>query len=316
MIISRRATIGAGAAAVLAAAASARAASRLFGPGGLPLGINVYMAAASWRSDPEATLRELAGIGFREFETDLSSFTPARIRAARLAAGMSCASVSVLPKPLRGGVSLETDAGALADAVHTVGADYLVCTLFPLPAGVEMRPQTGESVEQMLARVAGSLNADHWRRTADLLNAKGEALRRAGVKFAYHNHNPEFAPLGETNGLAILLEHTDPRAVAFEMDAGWVVAAGHDPVEILRAYPGRVRLMHVKDLAPSHRTNTVFKADTTEVGSGMIDWARVLTTAVAAGVRHFSVEQEPPYSRMPPMEAARKSFAYLSALQL
>ena len=106
MIMSRRTAMGAGGAAALAAATSARAAKRLFGPGGLPLGINVYMVEANWRSDPEATLRALATIGFREFETDLSSFTPARIRAARIAAGLACASVSVLPKPLRGGPSL------------------------------------------------------------------------------------------------------------------------------------------------------------------------------------------------------------------
>ena len=174
----------------------------------------------------------------------------------------------------------------------------------------------GEGVEQMLARIARSLTADHWKRSADLFNTKGEALRREGVKFAYHNHNPELAPQGETNGLAILLEHTDPKAVAFEMDAGWVVAAGHDPVEILRAYPQRFRLMHVKDIAPTHQVNTVIKADTTEVGSGIIDWKRVLSAAVASGVKHFSIEQEPPYPRMPPMESARKGFEYLSKLEV
>ena len=149
-----------------------------------------------------------------------------------------------------------------------------------------------------------------------MLNAKGEVLRREGVKLAYHNHNPEFAPFGETNGLAILLEHTDPKAVAFEMDAGWVVAAGRDPVEILRAYPQRFRLMHVKDIAPTHKVNTVIKADTTEVGTGIIDWKRVLTAAVASGVKHFSIEQEPPYSRMPPIEAARLGYERLSKLEI
>lgn len=298
-----------------ALARPARAARRLFGPGGLPIGINLYMVAQSYRSDPEGVLQALAQIGFREFETDLSVHPPERIRAARLRAGLACASVSVLPQPLRGGPSLETEPGVLAQAVRMAGADYLVCTLFPLPAGVEMRPMAGEGVEQMLARIARSLTADHWKRAADLFNAKGEALRREGVRLAYHNHNPEFAPLGETNGLAILLEHTDPRAVSFEMDAGWVVAAGHDPVEILRAYPQRFRLMHVKDIAPTHQVNTVLKADTTEVGSGVIDWKRVLPAAAASGVKHFSIEQEPPYSRMPPIEAARKGYEFLSRLE-
>jgi sugar phosphate isomerase/epimerase len=315
MGITRRTALAAAMGA--AAAGPALAARRLFGPGGRPLGINVYMVAAAWAADPDKTLQSLAQIGYREFECDLSKYAPERIRAAAAGAGMACASVSVLPKPLRGGtLSLESEAGDLAKAVHAAGADYLVCTLFPLPAGVELRPQPGEQVDQMMARIARGLSSDHWRRAADLFNAKGEALRREGVKFAYHNHNPEFAPLGETDGLAILLEHTDPKAVAFEMDAGWVVAAGRDPVTLLRAYPGRFRLMHVKDIAPSQSFNEVFKADTVEVGSGVVDWKRVLSAAVTEGVQHFSVEQEPPYSRMPPLEAARKSYGYLSKLEV
>lgn len=316
MFLSRRAALAAAFSTAAFAAAPALAARRLFGPGGLAVGINLYMVAAQYRADPEATLRALAKTGFRAFETDLSGHAPERVRAARQAAGMTCAAVSVLPTPLRGGPSLETEPAVLAKAVHTIGADYLVCTLFPLPAGVQMRPQAGESVEQMLARVSGTLTADHFKRTAELFNAKGEALRREGVKFAYHNHNPELAPLGETNGLAILLEQTDPKLVSFEMDAGWVVAAGHDPVALLRAYPQRFRLMHVKDIAPAHKPNTLLKAETTEVGAGVVNWPRVLRAAAASGVKHFNVEQEPPYSRMPPLEAARAAYSYLSQLEV
>src|SRR6476620_9468952 len=130
MIISRRSALLAALGTAPAAASPALAGRRLFGAGGRPLGINVYMLSAAWSADPEGTLKALAGIGFREFETDLSKFAPERIRAAAVAAGMACASVSVLPQPLRGGsLSLESDAGALAKAVHAAGADYLVCTL-------------------------------------------------------------------------------------------------------------------------------------------------------------------------------------------
>src|SRR5437763_17084834 len=111
MIITRRSALMAALTTAAAVASPARAARRLFGPGGLPIGINVYMVAASYRSDPEGTLQALAQIGFREFETDLSAIPPERIRAASLRAGLACASVSVLPKPLRGGPSLETEPG-------------------------------------------------------------------------------------------------------------------------------------------------------------------------------------------------------------
>ncbi|CAN7432532.1 sugar phosphate isomerase/epimerase [Phenylobacterium sp. LjRoot225] len=316
MIISRRAALGAAFTTALAAAGPGHAARLLFGRGGPPIGINLYMVEAAYRADADGTLETLAKIGFREVETGLDTVPAERIRAALTRSGLRCANLGILPRPLRGGLSLESDAGLLARSVHTVGAEYLTLTLFPLPDGVQMRPMAGEDVPRMLARVAASLTADHWKKTAELLNAKGAAFKRQGVKFAYHNHNPEFAPLGETNGLAILLENTDPGLVHFQMDAGWVVAAGRDPVEILRAYPGRFRLMHVKDIAPGHQVNTVFKAETTEVGSGVIDWRRVLGAARASGVRHFALEQEPPYSRMPPIEAARKGYEFLSKLEV
>ncbi len=310
--MDRRAVLAGGLGA-LSLPGLALASRPFFGGAGPRLGINLYMLAAQWAKDVDGTLAAVAQIGFREIETSLDHHSAQEIRAGLDRAGLGCANIGILPKAWRGGPSLETDIGTLAAAVHTIGATYLTCTLFPLPDGVEMRPAAGESVEAMLARIAALPTADDWKRTADYLNQKGRALRREGVRFAYHNHNPEFAPHGETNGLAILLEHTDPKFVDFQMDAGWVVAAGHDPVELLRAYPDRFRLMHVKDVAPGNHANTSFSVATTAVGSGVIDWPRVLHAAVSSGVQHFAIEQEPPYTT-PPIEAARQSFAYLSRL--
>ena len=313
--LSRRHALAGGLVAAAGLLPAPTAARVFFGDNRLPIGINLYMLADQYASDIDGTLRAVAKIGYREVETSFDIYPADRIKAALLRAGLRCSNIGILPTALRGGLSLESDPAVVAAAVHKVGAEYLTCMLFPLPSGVEMRPRPGENVEQMLARVAMSVKADDWKRAADFLNRKGAQFARQGLRFAYHNHNPEFVPQGETNGLGILLEHTDPRLVSFEMDAGWVVAAGHDPVTLLRAYPGRFRLMHVKDIAPTHQANTVFKADTVEVGAGIIDWKRVLTAALASGVRHFAVEQEPPY-KIPRIEAARRAFAYLSALQV
>jgi sugar phosphate isomerase/epimerase len=309
--ISRRSALF-GATAALAT--TRLSASALFDTGRHPLGINLYMLEPDYRKDIDATLRAVAAIGFREVETNFDIHPPARIRAALDRTGLRCTAIGVLPTAMRGGeMSFATDTALLADAVHTVGAGYVVSTLFMLPDGVQLRPLPGEAIDAMLARITRSLDIDAWKRTADLLNRKGAELKRHGLRLAYHNHNPEFAPHGETNGLAILLDHTDPALVDFEMDAGWVVAAGHDPVALLRAYPGRFRLMHVKDIAAANIPNTVLKAVTTEVGSGIVDWRRVLTAARSSGVRHFAIEQEPPYAG-PRLDAARKSFAYLEGL--
>lgn len=313
-LLHRRSLLAGGALALLGAAAPLSATKLLFGHGARPLGINLYMLAAALRTDLDGTLRSVADIGYSEVETNFDVFSPERLKVALGKAGLRCSNLGILPKPLRGGLSLD-DVDALADGAHQLGAAYLTCNLFPLPDGVVMRPQTGESVPQMLARVTSQISIDHWRRTADYLNAKGQAFKRRGLKFAYHNHNAELAPHGETNGLAILLEYTDPTLVDFHMDAGWIVAAGQDPVAFLRGYTGRFRLMHVKDISSAHRVNSSMAALTTEVGSGIVNWARVIATAVDCGVRHFAVEQEPPYA-IPEIEAARKSFAYLKALRI
>ena len=280
---------------------------------GRKIGIQLYMVAEAYAKDPDGTLRALADIGYREVETDLSTADPQMIRVSFDRHGLRCHNVGLLPTPLRGGLSFQSNTDEIARAAHIIGARYVTCVLFPLPPGVAMRPQTGERVDQMLARVAASVTADDWKRNADFLNKKGAELKRAGLRIAYHNHNAEFAPHGETNGMGILLEHTDPALVDFEMDAAWVVGAGHDPVTLLRAYPGRFKLMHVKDVALTNRPNTSISLDTVPVGSGVIDWPRVLKAATASGVRHFAVEQEPPFKELP-MKAARKSFDYLKSL--
>ncbi len=315
MLMSRRFALGAAMVAAVGASRRVGAASMLFRPGGRPLGINLYMLGADYTKDIDGTLQAVAAIGYREVETNFDVFSPAQTKAALLRAGLRCTNISVLADPIRASLSLRSDAGILADGAHTVGAEYITCNLFPLPDGVKMRPLAGESVEQMLARVTGSVTADDWRRSADYFNAKGAEFKRHGIKFAYHNHNAEFAAHGDTNGLAILLEHTDPALVHFEMDMGWVVSAGHDPVEILKAYPGRFAMTHIKDVARSYHPNTALKADMTEVGSGVIDWKRVIDAALVAGVRHFNVEQDPPYA-LPRIEAARKSFNYLRSLEI
>lgn len=307
--------IAAGLAAAIATAARASGSRLLFGTKRLPIGINLYMLGGDVRRDLLGTLKSLADIGYGEIETSLDIHPAKTIREALDRAGLRCSNLGLLPKPLRGGKSLENDSAELAADAHMLGASYATCTLFPLPDGMEMRPQRGEDSAAMLARISAALSADHWKRTADYLNAKGAEFRRHGIRFAYHNHNAELVPHGETNGLAILLERTDPGLVSFHMDAGWIVAAGWDPAVLLRAYPGRFRLMHVKDVAPAHVTNVAMKVTTTEVGSGIVDWPRVLAAAVRSGVRHFAVEQEPPYAN-PPIESARKSFAYLSALRI
>jgi sugar phosphate isomerase/epimerase len=108
------------------------------------------------------------------------------------------------------------------------------------------------------------------------------------MRFAYHNHDFEFADLGGgRTGFDILLAGTDPALVQFELDLYWATRARRDPVALFAANPGRFPLCHVKDLRDPQGTQAM-----APVGEGTIDFARVFARAPQAGLRHYFVEHD------------------------
>src|SRR5260370_36511909 len=93
--------------------------------------------------------------------------------------------------------------------------------------------------------------ADGYKRVAETFNKVGEASKKAGIQFAYHNHYWEFIPDAQLGGkfpYDFLLESTDASNVKMEMDLCWISVAGQDPVAYFKKYPGRFPLGHVKDM--------------------------------------------------------------------
>jgi sugar phosphate isomerase/epimerase len=313
--LSRRSALGwtlAAAAAGLASSASATEAP-FFKRKGRPVGLQLYTLGEALKGDLDAMLGQVAKIGYRTVEmAGYLGRTPQELRAAFDRAGLTCPSSHVQAKSAGSDPSLADLDRLIADA-RVIGIQHIVLPMFAIPGHVDMKPRAGEDRRAVLTRLAGQVTADDWKATADLMNAKGKALKAAGLTMGYHNHNVEFAPVGGTTGLEILLKATDPALVQFEMDVGWVVAAGHDPFALLKAHPGRFRQMHVKDVKATTKPNFAFQQDPTEVGSGIIAWKRLLPAAYAAGVREFFVEQEPPFEK-PRIEAVKISFDYLNAL--
>lgn len=111
---------------------------------------------------------------------------------------------------------------------------------------------------------------------------------------------------------------TDPSLVKIELDCGWADLGGHPPLELFKKYPGRFRMLHIKDFAPvaqpvvtlDPRTNPEW----TELGKGHIDYRAVLAAAPAAGVEHIFVEQEPPFTKFTALEAAKVDYDYLRSI--
>jgi sugar phosphate isomerase/epimerase len=298
--------------AAMSAAASGASAAPFFKQAGLPIGIQLYTLGPDAAADLPGTLKAVAGIGYKTVE--LPGFlgkAPADLRTAMDSAGLTCPSVHVQPRG--GDLSFSGDLGKLAAALHAVGAKAAVAPVCWFPDRMEMKPQAGEDMGGMLRRLVSQMTADDWKANADFLNQKATVLKKDGLKVGYHNHNFEFLPLGSTYGLEILLKETDPSLVTFEIDVGWVAAAGHDPAALLARHKGRFTMMHVKDIKPSTTPNFALKMDPTEVGSGAINWKKLLPDAKAAGVTNFFVEQEPPFAR-PRIEAAKMCHDFLAGV--
>lgn len=312
--ISRRSLLAgfgaAGAVSIIGAPALAASRRPFFQRVGLPIGLQIYTLGNV--TDLDKTFAEIAAIGYREIELpNLFGKQPAEIAAAAKRAGLTIGSVHV-PLASGSGLAFGAEPAKLAEILGTLGAKWAVAPLLQLPAN--MRPLPGEDFPKAIARSVAAEGESIWKKTAAQLNEKGAALRPLGIQVAYHNHNVEFAPVGNTTGWDILIRETDPRLVSFEVDLGWVTAGGRDPVAFLRQYRGRIKLLHVKDVAAGSPTNFAISMKPTEVGSGTQPWGRLLPIAYDAGVRHFYVEQEPPFA-IPRIEAARRSYAYLAALK-
>jgi sugar phosphate isomerase/epimerase len=149
------------------------------------------------------------------------------------------------------------------------------------------------------------------------MNTAGAAAQKSGLVFASHNHTEQFsAVLGKT-AFDYLVTHTDPDNVKFEIDCGWAMVAGYDPGDLVKAHPGRIKMLHIKDFLAFEKGARAGGANSpkgAEIGAGVIDYKKIFAEVKGKGIEHAFVEQEGPYSRMPAMEAAKVDYAYLHSL--
>jgi sugar phosphate isomerase/epimerase len=140
---------------------------------------------------------------------------------------------------------------------------------------------------------------DAWKAVAENLNAVAEKLEPAGLHVGYHNHDPEFRPLNGVRPIEILAKNTKP-SVALQLDVGTCLEAGSDPVAWIKANPGRIRSLHLKDWSPD-----AGKGYSVLLGEGSADWKNIFHAAEnGGGVEYYLVEQEG--SRFSELETARK----------
>jgi sugar phosphate isomerase/epimerase len=271
-----------------------------------PLGLQLYMLGNEFGRDTDRMFTELAAAGYTRIEADWAIVSRAGVLEAAARHGLTCNSVHVSPMALGTGDGPAID--KLAADIAAKGIGFAGIPIFPFSPS--LLKNNRDPMPVALARIGAGLTGSDWRDLATTFNRCGEVFSRHGLRFFYHNHNVEFRPVDGTTPLEILIGETDPALVSFEFDAGWVAAAGLDPVAILRKHKNRFRLMHVKDIAKGTVPNFAFDQLPATVGAGTINWGEVIPAARAAGITEFLVEQEPPYSG-PRIDAARTSASYL-----
>lgn len=270
-------------------------------PLGLPLGIQLYSVRDLLPKDYDGTLRQLSAIGYREVEAaGFFGRSPSEVKQAMDRAGLHCVSAHYSLKDLLPKVDETIQYG------KDLGLEYIVCASpwFKDPASVK-------DAGSHAARERMTL--DDWRWNADQFNRIGERAHAAGIRFAYHNHTPEFR---SANGVVFydeLLHETDPAKVTMELDCGWCIVAGKNPAEYLSKYPFRFSMLHVKDFKITSGVTPANAPPSTELGRGTINYHPIFLAAKKADIKHVFVEQEE--FDMPAMEALKIDADYMRSFK-
>ena len=274
-------------------------------PRGFAPGIQLYAVREPLAADTEGTLKALRTMGYREVE----SFTPTKNKPAEMRQMVADAGLRLPSAHL--GFTMNNDAGPVFAEANALGVQYAVSSfLRQLTDPGRVSLGNGAAKQQALP----PMGADGFKRMAARMNELGRGAKAAGLQYAYHNHNFEFEQVaGGGTGFDLLLHETDEALVKFEVDCGWMVAAGGSPVDYFKRYPGRFRMMHVKDFKPSKATIDMVGPDRpegTELGTGFIKYDAIFAAARAAGLEHAFAEQEAPYVR-PQLDSAKVSYEFL-----
>ncbi|MES2425745.1 MAG: sugar phosphate isomerase/epimerase [Bacteroidota bacterium] len=242
-------------------------------------GVQLYTFRDEMLKDPQGTLKVIADLGIKQIESAASSkglfygLTPTEMKKTCKDLGLTLRS---------GHCGIDSNWQKTIDQAAESGQEYLVCSTIPF---------SGNTVE-------------NYQKVAERFNKAGEECQKAGIKFGYHNHDYEFKT---DQGLVlydVLLVNTDPELVHMEMDLGWVVASGKDPLAYFKQYPGRFPLWHLKDMKGK---------SSVEFGKGSLDIKGLLKQSKEAGMKYFFIEQEE-YPAGSPTASMKLNMEYLSTV--
>lgn len=265
------------------------------------LALQLYTVRDDMKADPLGTLKQLSAMGYRHVEhanyvdRRFYGYDAQSFRKVLDDLGLSMPSGHTeLKESIHWDASKQDFTDAWKQTVEdaaTVGQHYVIC------------PWLDESLRG---------DYDRLHRWLGVFNRSGELCKTQGLQFGYHNHDFEFKD--HLNGKSlydIILAETDPSLVAQQLDIGNLYGGGASPMDVLRAYPGRFALMHVKDVIKATGTGEMSDPyDSTILGQGILGTEAVVRAAVADGTTQLTIEQES-YQDRKPLDDSRKDLAVM-----
>jgi len=274
-------------------------------------GVQIYTVRDLLQVDVRKTLMDIAAIGYKEIELfgiganvaddkPLYGLTAKDFGAALADAGLRAPIAHIDGKA--------TNIAEIADLMRQIGVKHLVVSIAP----------EFLSVDNGKIEIIGVTGRDQLDRIAERLNRQGELCKASGLGFGYHNHPMEFASLGDENAYDYLFSRADADLVKIELDIGWALVAGVDPIGVLNRYAGRVISVHIKDYDPTRalgddpaRFPIPAQAQIVEPGSGPTDFAPIMAAVDTAGVEYRFVEID---VAPEPMAALTRGYSYLDSI--
>ncbi len=243
-------------------------------------GIQLWTVKENMIEDAKGTLAKLASFGFKQIE---SYEGPQGMFWGMGHKGFKSYIDDLGMKIVSSHCDNLTDFDKKSEEAAAIGMKYLIC------------PHKG-----------AQKSLDNYKAFADEFNTSGKIAKKHGIKFAYHNHDYSFIPMDGQMPQDVMMQGTDPSLVDFEMDIYWVNAANEDPIAWLKKYPNRFKLCHVKDLAKTANNGH----ESCVLGTGTIDFKKVLKAGAKYGLETFFVEQEA-FTGTNPIDAAGLDAKYM-----
>lgn len=226
------------------------------------ISLQMYTVREKAGQDLDATLQKVAEIGYKNVElAGYYGLTAAELNTRLANYGLKATSAHV-PFGL-----FESDPNQAFADMHALGCEYAI-----VPFLAEDYRKTRAKMEEFAAT----------------LNKLGERGKAENIQFGYHNHAFEFALVDGTTLFDTLINQTDPELVKLELDLYWATAGGRDALELLKQYPGRFPLLHMKDMeATGDRVDA-------PVGQGFLPWKEIYAQAESTNTAFYIVEMDRP----------------------